>query len=45
MDTHNSLARKYRALVAANRSDFQLYDKLIEEDKSLVAQYKALVRR
>lgn len=44
VNIHNQSLREHRALIAAHSSDFQLYDKLAEEDKVLVAQYDALLR-
>jgi hypothetical protein len=44
VDTYNRLLSRHRALRAANSSAFQLYEKLVEEDKALVAQYNALLR-
>ena len=45
MRDHNNLVHKGRALWAANKSDFDLHNRLIKEDNSLVDQYNILVRR
>jgi predicted nucleic acid-binding Zn-ribbon protein len=42
--THNALLSEHRALIAANSSDFQLYEELARQDKELVAQYNALLK-
>jgi chromosome segregation ATPase len=44
VDTYNGLLSEHRALIAANSSDFQLYEELARQDKDLVAQHNALLR-
>jgi septal ring factor EnvC (AmiA/AmiB activator) len=43
VDTYNRLILKRRALISSSESTFKTYDQLLEENKSLVARYNALL--
>jgi chromosome segregation ATPase len=42
--TYNALLVKKRALIAANRSDLNTHDDLVDQDSALVKQYNALLK-
>jgi hypothetical protein len=45
VNLHNAILSKHRALLTANRTDFDTYDDLIKRDSVLVDQYNAFLKR